>query len=196
MYKSSFFCYFIYLVIIFEIEITNYSVNVFLVSSGTQSSEITILRIYIGSIIFVLLHDIPTCIYTPDLSKLYLYFTKWLSSSKYTKINSINYLFNSMVRWIFQIFLYTQYSKWQTQYVLFSKAKESKVQTRIIVADFGKGLELYDSIRTQLADLEIGTLGGYKREDLKWKFIDIIQVCRVCLFVCLSSTFWLGKHNL
>lgn len=48
-----------------------------------------------------------------------------------------------------------------------SKAKESKVQTRIIVADFGKGLELYDSIRTQLADLEIGTLGGYKREDLK-----------------------------
>lgn len=72
-----------------------------------------------------------------------------------------------MVRWIFQIFLYTQYSKWQTQYVLFSKAKESKVQTRIIVADFGKGLELYDSIRTQLADLEIGTLGEYKREDLK-----------------------------
>lgn len=198
MYKSSFFCYFIYLVIIFEIEITNYSVNVFLVRSGTQSSEITILRIYIGSIIFVLLHDIPTYIYiyTPDLSKLYLYFTKWLSSSKYTKINWINYLFNSMVRWIFQIYLYTQYSKRQTQYVLFSKAKESKVQTRIIVADFGKGLELYDSIRTQLADLEIGTLGGYKREDLKWKFIDIIQVCRVCLFVCLSSTFWLGKHNL
>lgn len=119
-----------------------------------------------------------------------------VSSSKYTKINWINYLFNSMVRWIFQIYLYTQYSKWQTQYVLFSKAKESKVQTRIIVADFGKGLELYDSIRTQLADLEIGTLGGYKREDLKWKFIDIIQVCRVCLFVCLSSTFWLGKHYL
>lgn len=135
-------------------------------------------------------------IYTPDLSKLYLYFTKWLSSSKYTKINWINYLFNSMVRWIFQIYLYTQYSKWQKQYVLFSKAKESKVQTRIIVADFGKGLEFYDSIRTQLADLEIGTLGGYKREDLKWKFIDIIQVCRVCLFVCLSSTFWLGKQNL
>lgn len=53
------------------------------------------------------------------------------------------------------------------QCVLFSKAKESKVQTRIIVADFGKGLELYDSIRTQLADLEIGTLGEYKREDLK-----------------------------
>lgn len=198
MYKSSFFCYFIYLVIIFEIEITNYSVNVFLVRSGTQSSEITILRIYIYRFYyFCFITWYPYLyIYTPDLSKLYLYFTKWLSSSKYTKINWINYLFNSMVRWIFQIFLYTQYSKWQTQYVLFSKAKESKVQTRIIVTDFGKGLELYDSIRTQLADLEIGTLGGYKREDLKWKFIDIIQVCRVCLFVCLSSTFWLGKHNL
>lgn len=36
--------------------------------------------------------------------------------------------------------------------------KESKVKTRIIVADFGKGLELYDSIRSQLDDLEIGTL--------------------------------------
>ncbi|XP_061180286.1 very-long-chain 3-oxoacyl-CoA reductase-like [Saccostrea echinata] len=36
--------------------------------------------------------------------------------------------------------------------------KESKVQTRIIVADFSKGLELYDSIREQLAGLEIGTL--------------------------------------
>lgn len=85
-----------------------------------------------------------------------------------------------------------QYSKWQTQCVLFSKAKESKVQTRIIVADFGKGLELYDSIRTQLADLEIGTLGEYKREDLKCK-IDIMQG----LFVCLSvKQFWLGKHNL
>ncbi|XP_061191226.1 very-long-chain 3-oxoacyl-CoA reductase-like [Saccostrea echinata] len=36
--------------------------------------------------------------------------------------------------------------------------KESKVQTRIIVADFSKGLELYDSIRDQLAGLEIGTL--------------------------------------
>ncbi|XP_061180306.1 very-long-chain 3-oxoacyl-CoA reductase-like [Saccostrea echinata] len=36
--------------------------------------------------------------------------------------------------------------------------KESKVQTRIVVADFSKGLELYDSIRDQLAGLEIGTL--------------------------------------
>ncbi|XP_061188398.1 very-long-chain 3-oxoacyl-CoA reductase-like [Saccostrea echinata] len=36
--------------------------------------------------------------------------------------------------------------------------KESKVQTRIIVADFSKGVELYDSIRDQLAGLEIGTL--------------------------------------
>ncbi|XP_062582426.1 very-long-chain 3-oxoacyl-CoA reductase-like [Saccostrea cucullata] len=36
--------------------------------------------------------------------------------------------------------------------------KESRVQTRIIVADFSKGLELYDSIRNQLAGLEIGTL--------------------------------------
>ncbi|XP_062603494.1 very-long-chain 3-oxoacyl-CoA reductase-like [Saccostrea cucullata] len=36
--------------------------------------------------------------------------------------------------------------------------KESKVQTRIIVADFTKGLELYDSIRDQLAGLEIGIL--------------------------------------
>ncbi|XP_078331885.1 very-long-chain 3-oxoacyl-CoA reductase-like isoform X2 [Crassostrea virginica] len=36
--------------------------------------------------------------------------------------------------------------------------KESKVQTKIIVADFSKGLELYDSIKTQLKDLEVGTL--------------------------------------
>lgn len=72
MYKSSFFCYFIYLVIIFEIEITNYSVNVFLVRSGTQSSEITILRIYIGSIIFVLLQDIPTYIYIPLTCQNYI----------------------------------------------------------------------------------------------------------------------------
>ncbi|XP_048727483.2 very-long-chain 3-oxoacyl-CoA reductase-like [Ostrea edulis] len=36
--------------------------------------------------------------------------------------------------------------------------KESNVQTRIIVADFSKGLEMYDSIRNQLAGLEIGTL--------------------------------------
>lgn len=84
-----------------------------------------------------------------------------------------------------------QYSKWQTQCVLFSKAKESKVQTRIIVADFGKGLELYDSIRTQLADLEIGTLGEYKREDLKCK-IDIMQG----LFVCLSVKHILVRKTL
>ena len=40
-----------------------------------------------------------------------------------------------------------------------STEKESKVQTKIIVADFSKGLELYDSIKTQLKDLEVGTLG-------------------------------------
>lgn len=33
------------------------------------------------------------------------------------------------------------------------------MQTKIIVADFSKGLELYDSIKTQLKDLEVGTLG-------------------------------------
>lgn len=45
-----------------------------------------------------------------------------------------------------------------------STEKESKVQTKIIVADFSKGLELYDSIKTQLKDLEVGTLGKKLRK--------------------------------
>lgn len=81
------------------------------------------------------------------------------------------------------------------QCVLFSKAKESKVQTRIIVADFGKGLELYDSIRTQLADLEIGTLGEYKREDLKC-FIYRYHTGMQGLFVCLSVKHILVRKTL
>lgn len=34
-----------------------------------------------------------------------------------------------------------------------------KVKTKIIVADFSAGLQIYDAIRSQLAGLDIGVLG-------------------------------------